>query len=96
MSKKVQSTQKLQSTLKWKSELLNAVNYIKNIRKEKATFPKIEAFMRKKELFICKEDVNNIIDSFIRKGVIQVRGDEERTAFQIASEITSFSNISIT
>ena len=52
--------------------------------------------MRKKELFICKEDVNNIIDSFIRKGLSQVRGDEERTAFRIANEITSFSNISIT
>ena len=82
--------------LKWKNELLNAVNYIKNIRKEKATFTKIEAFMRKKELFICKEDVNNIIDSFTRNGLIQVRGDEEHTAFRIANEITSFSNISIT
>ena len=52
--------------------------------------------MRKKELFICKEDVNNIIDSFTRNGLIQVRGDEEHTAFRIANEITSFSNISIT
>ena len=47
-------------------ELLNAVNYIKNIsKKKKVTFVKIEAFMRKKELFTCKEDLDNIIDSFI-------------------------------
>ena len=33
------------------SELLNAVNYIKNISKKKVTFAKIEAFIRKKELY---------------------------------------------
>lgn len=67
--------------LKWKNELLNAVNYIKNIRKEKATFTKIEAFMRMKELFPCKEDLYNIIDNFIEKGLIQVRGDGENGVF---------------
>ena len=53
------------------SELLIAVNYIKNISKEKVTFAKIEAFMRKKELFTCKEDLDNIIDSFIENGLIK-------------------------
>ena len=72
-----------------KSELLNAVNYIKNISKKKVTFAKIEAFMRKKELFTCKEDLDNIIDSFIENGLIQVRGDGENTAFQIADEVNS-------
>ena len=71
------------------SELLNAVNYIKNISKKKVTFAKIEAFMRKKELFTCKEDLDNIIDSFIENGLIQVRGDGENTAFQIADEVNS-------
>ena len=70
------------------SELLNAVNYIKNISKKKATFAK-EAFMRKKKLFICKEDLDNIIDSFIENGLLQVRGDGENAAFQIANEINS-------
>ena len=69
------------------SELLNALNYIKNISKKKVTFAKIEAFMRKKELFTCKEDLDNIIDSFIENGLIQVRGDGENTAFQIADKV---------
>ena len=71
------------------SKLLNAVNYIKNISKKKVKFAKIEAFMRKKELFTCKEDLDNIIDSFIENGLIQVRGDREKTAFQIADEVNS-------
>ena len=71
------------------SELLNALNYIKNISKKKVTFSKIEAFMRKKELFTWKEDIDNIIDSFIENGLIQVRGDGENTAFQIANEVNS-------
>ena len=45
--------------------------------------------MRKKELFTCKEDLDNIIDSFIENGLIQVRGDGENTAFQIADEVNS-------
>ena len=53
------------------TELLDAVNYIKNISKKKVTFAKIEAFMRKKELFTCKEDLDNIIDSFIENGLIK-------------------------
>ena len=69
------------------SELSNVVNYIKNISKEKVTFAKIETFMRKKEQFICKEDLDNIIDSFIENGLIQVRGDGENAAVQIANEI---------
>ena len=52
------------------SELLNAVNYIKNISKKKVTFAKIEVFMRKKKLFTCKEDLDNNIDSFIENGLI--------------------------
>ena len=77
------------SKIKMESELLNAVNYIKNISKKKVKFAKIEAFMRKKELFTCKEDLDNIIDSFIENGLIQVRGDGENTAFQIADEVNS-------
>ena len=57
------------------SELLNAVSYIKNISKKKVTFAKIEAFMRKKELFTSKEHLYNITDSCIENGLIQVRGD---------------------
>ena len=72
-----------------KSELLNAVNYIKNISKKKVTFAKIEAFMRKKELFTCKEDLDTIIDNFIENDLIQVRGDGENAAFQIANKINS-------
>ena len=71
------------------SELLNAVNYIKNISKKKVTFAKIEAFMRKKQLFTSKEDLDNIIDSFIENGLIQVRGDGENAAFQIADKFNS-------
>ena len=69
------------------SELSNVVNYIKNISKEKVTFAKIETFMRKKEQFTCKEDLDNIIDSFIENSLIQVRGDGENAAVQIANEI---------
>ena len=65
------------------SELSNVVNYIKNISKEKVTFAKIETFMRKKEQFT----LDNIIDSFIENGLIQVRGDGENAAVQIANEI---------
>ena len=70
------------------SELLNAVNYIRNISKNKVTFTKIEAFMGKKELFTCKEDLDSI-DSFIENGLIQVRGDGENAAAQIADEVNS-------
>ena len=65
------------------SELLNAVNYIENISQKKVTFTKIEAFMRKKELFTCKEDLD------IENGLIEVRGGGENAAFQIANEINS-------
>ena len=40
-------------------------------------------------LHTCKEDLNNIINSFIENGLIQVRGDGENTTFQIANEINS-------
>ena len=55
------------------NELLNAANYIKNISKKKVTFAKIEAFMKSKELLTCREDLGNIINSFIGTGLIQVR-----------------------
>ena len=71
------------------SELLIAVNYIKNFSKKKVTFAKIEAFMRKKELFTGKEDVDDIIHSFIKNGLVQVRVDGENAAFQIANEVNS-------
>ena len=45
--------------------------------------------MRKKELFTCKEDLDNIIDSFIQNGLIQVRADGENAAFQIVDEVNS-------
>ena len=45
--------------------------------------------MRQNELFTCKEDLDNIIDSFIENGLIQVRGDGENAAFRIANEINS-------
>ena len=45
--------------------------------------------MRKKELLTCKEDLDNIIDSFIGSSLIQVRGDEKNAAFQIVKEINS-------
>ena len=63
--KKVQSTQS-----KTESELLNAVNYIKNISKKNVTIAKIEPFMRKKELFTCKKELDNTIDSFIENDLI--------------------------
>ena len=76
---------KVRSTkFKMESELLNAVNFINNISKKKVTFAKIEAFMRKKKIFACKEDLDNIIDIVIENGLIQVRGDGENAAFQIA------------
>ena len=79
-----------QSTeFKIESELLNVVNYIKNISKKTTSFAKIEAFKGKKELFTCKEDLDNIIDSFIENGLIQVRGDGENTVSQIVNEINS-------
>ena len=45
--------------------------------------------MRKKEIFTCKEDLDNIIDSFIQNGLIQVRADGENAAFQIVDEVNS-------
>ena len=86
----IKSCQKVQRTkYEMESELLNALNYIKNISKKKVTFAKIEAFTRKKERFTCKEDLDNIIDSFIENGLIQVRGDGENTASQITNEVNS-------
>ena len=49
------------------SELLNAVNYIKNISKKKVIFAKI--------------DLDNIIDSFIENGFIQVTGRWRKYSF---------------
>ena len=46
------------------SKLLNAGNYIKNIGQKNVTFAKIETFMRTKELFTGKEELDNIIDNF--------------------------------
>ena len=37
--------------------------------------------MGKKELFTCKEDLDNILDSFIENGLFQVRGYGENAAF---------------
>ena len=69
-----------------KIELLNAVNYIKNVSKKKVTLAEMEAFMRKKQLVSYKEDLDNIIDSFIESGLIQVRGEGENVVFQIAKQ----------
>ena len=69
-----------------KIESLNAVNYIKNISKKKVTLAEMEAFMRKKQLVSYKEDLDNIIDSFIESGLIQVREEGENAVFQIAKQ----------
>ena len=53
-----------------------------------ATFAEIEAFMRKKGLFTCKEDLDNIIDSFIYSSLTHFRGDGENAVFQITNEFT--------
>ena len=45
--------------------------------------------MRKRGIFTCKEDLDNIIDSFIENGLIQVRGNGENAAFQIADKVNS-------
>ena len=41
--------------------------------------------MRKKEQCTCKKDLDNIIDSFIENGLIQVRG--KNAAFEIDNQI---------
>ena len=74
---------------KMESKLLNTANYIKNISKKKVTFAVIKVFIKNKDPFTCKEDLDNIIDSFIENGLIQVRGDGENAAFQIANKINS-------
>ena len=51
----------MESELNVNYELLNVANYIKNISKKKITFAKIEAFMKKKELFTCKENLDKIL-----------------------------------
>ena len=45
--------------------------------------------MRKRELFTCKVDFDNIIDSLIENSLIQVRRDGENAAFQIADDVNS-------
>ena len=47
----------------------------------------MEPFTRNKEVFTCKEDLDDAIDSFIGNDLIQVRGDEENTVFQITKEL---------
>ena len=49
------------------------------ISKEKVIFAKKEPFKRNKEVFTCKEDLDDAIDSFIGNDLIQVRGDEENS-----------------
>ena len=46
----------------------------------------MEPFTRNK-VFTCKEDLDDAIDSFIGNDLIQVRGDEENTVFQITKEL---------
>lgn len=70
--------------------MLNAVNYIRNISMGKVSFAKMNAFMRKKELFTCKENVYNIIDRFIDNSLIQVRENRENSVFQIANKIDCY------
>ena len=45
--------------------------------------------MRKKKAIRLQRKLHYIIDSFIENGLIQVRGDRENTAFQIANEPSS-------
>ena len=56
------------------------------ISKEKVIFAKKEPFKRNKEVFTCKEDLDDAIDSFIGNDLIQVRGDEENS-FPITKEL---------
>ena len=44
---------------------------------------------KERAIFIGKEDLDNITDSFIENGLIQVSGDGENAAFQIADEVNS-------
>ena len=66
------------------SELLDVVNYIKNISKKKNTFAKIEAFMRKKELLTCKKDLDKILGRWRKCSCLNYQRNRQ------------FSNISIT
>ena len=45
--------------------------------------------MRKRELFTCKVDFDNIIDSLTENSLIQVRRDGENAAFQIVDDVNS-------
>ena len=53
----------------------------------KVIFTKMNTFMEKKELFTCKENLDNIINSFIENSLIQVRGNGENSVFQITNKI---------
>ena len=45
----------------------------------------------KYKLFTCKENLNNIIDSFIDNSLIASEGDAENAVYQITNKFTVFS-----
>ena len=63
------------------SELLNAVNYAKNISKKKVTFAKTEALRGRKSYSLAKKILIILLIHLSRKVLIQVREDGENAAF---------------
>ena len=51
-------------------EILNAINYAKNIRKKRATFGRIYSIMKKKHKNLTENELENVIDSTVDKTII--------------------------
>ena len=71
------------------NEILQAIKHIKDVSRKKATIGKIETFIKKNNMEILTDELNNVIDNMVKNGVIVRKGDDKNAAYSYPEKSTA-------
>ena len=63
------------------NDILLAIKHIKKISKKKVTPTKIEAYAKKNNFEVSKEELSSILESMIDKGLIEKQGERQNLSY---------------
>ena len=71
------------------NDILLAIKHIKEISKKKVTLTKIEAYPKKNNIEVSKEELSSILESMIGKGLIENQGERQNLSYIIPEQCGS-------
>ena len=71
------------------NDILLAIKHIKEISKKKVTLAKIEAYAKKNNIQVSKEELSSILESMIGKGLIEKQGERQNISYIIPEQCGS-------